>query len=77
MPEPKFFGIGKTTEEENAEKSEQLRNAITALDLQVTDLSIEVNDDVVKLWGENCRFSYKRKSSFSGRKHKRNFFCRR
>lgn len=57
----KVFGIGKTTEEENAEKSEQLRNAITALDLQVTDLSIEVNDDVVKLWGETADLATKEK----------------
>lgn len=57
----KVFGIGKTTEEENAEKSEQLRNAITALNLQVTDLSIEVNDDVVKLWGETADLATKEK----------------
>lgn len=57
----KVFGIGKTTEEENAEKSEQLRNAITALDLQVRDLSIEVNDDVVKLWGETADLATKEK----------------
>lgn len=48
----KVFGIGKTTEEENADKSEQLRNAISKLNLQVADLSIEVADDAVKLWGE-------------------------
>ncbi|MGB0890860.1 MAG: peptidoglycan-binding protein LysM [Flavobacteriaceae bacterium] len=48
----KVFGIGKTTEEENAEKSSQLRNAINALELEVADLSIEVDDDSVKLWGE-------------------------
>lgn len=57
----KVFGIGKTTEEENAEKSEQLRNAITALDLQVTDLSIEVDDDIVKLWGETADLATKEK----------------
>lgn len=48
----KVFGIGKTKEEENAEKSSQLRNAINALELEVADLSIEVDDDSVKLWGE-------------------------
>ncbi len=46
------FGIGKTTEEENAEKSEKLRNAVTSLGFIVEDLSIEVDDDVAKLWGE-------------------------
>ncbi|MEE9406565.1 MAG: peptidoglycan-binding protein LysM [Polaribacter sp.] len=48
----KVFGIGKTTEEENAEKSGQLRDAIASHGLLVTDLSIEVDDDAVKLWGE-------------------------
>ena len=46
------FGIGKTVEEENAEKSDQLRNAITSLELEVKDLGIEVDDDAVKIWGE-------------------------
>ena len=57
----KVFGIGKTTEEENADKSEQLRNAITALNLEVTDLGIEVADDAVKLWGETTDLATKEK----------------
>ena len=57
----KVFGIGKTTEEENAYKSEQLRNAITALNLEVTDLGIEVEDDAVKLWGETADLATKEK----------------
>ncbi|MCI2229899.1 peptidoglycan-binding protein LysM [Polaribacter sp. MSW13] len=57
----KVFGIGKTTEEENAEKSMQLRNAITNLELEVTDLSIEVNDDAVKVWGEASDLATKEK----------------
>ncbi|OAD45450.1 peptidoglycan-binding protein LysM [Polaribacter atrinae] len=57
----KVFGIGKTTEEENADKSEQLRNAITALNLEVTDLGIEVEDDAVKLWGETADLATKEK----------------
>ncbi|MDN3618079.1 MULTISPECIES: peptidoglycan-binding protein LysM [Polaribacter] len=57
----KVFGIGKTTEEENADKSEQLRNAITALNLEVTDLGIEVADDAVKLWGETADLATKEK----------------
>lgn len=57
----KVFGIGKTTEEENAEKSEQLRNAINALELEVKDLSLEVNDDAVKVWGETADLATKEK----------------
>jgi nucleoid-associated protein YgaU len=57
----KVFGIGKTTEEENAEKSEQLRGAISSHQLEVTDLSIEVNDDAVKLWGEATDLATKEK----------------
>ena len=55
------FGIGKTTEEENAEKSGQLRNAVSALELAVADLSIEVDDDTVKLWGEAADLATKEK----------------
>tara|TARA_R110002049_G_scaffold74988_7_gene193181 strand:- start:791 stop:1261 length:471 start_codon:yes stop_codon:yes gene_type:complete len=57
----KVFGIGKTTEEENAEKSEQLRNAINALELEVKDLSLEVNDDAVTVWGETADLATKEK----------------
>ncbi len=58
----KVFGIGKTTEEENADKSEQLRKAIAANELEVADLSIEVNDDAVKLWGEAVDLATKEKA---------------
>jgi nucleoid-associated protein YgaU len=57
----KVFGIGKTTEEESAEKSAKLRNAITALDLVVTDLTVEVEDDTVKLGGEAADLATKEK----------------
>ncbi|AUC85602.1 peptidoglycan-binding protein LysM [Polaribacter sp. ALD11] len=57
----KVFGIGKTTEEENAEKSDQLRGAITALELEVKDLAIEVDDDAVKVWGETTDLATKEK----------------
>ncbi len=57
----KVFGIGKTTEEENAEKSDQLRNAITSHNLEVADLSIEVDDDAVKLWGAAADLATKEK----------------
>jgi nucleoid-associated protein YgaU len=57
----KVFGIGKTTEEENVEKSDQLRNAIVSHNLEVKDLAIEVNDDAVKLWGEAADLATKEK----------------
>ena len=57
----KVFGIGKTTDEENAEKSNQLKHAITSLDLVVADLSIEVADDAVKIWGEAADLATKEK----------------
>lgn len=55
------FGIGKTVEEENAEKSNQLREIVSGLSLEVKDLSIEVDDDAVKLWGEAADLSTKEK----------------
>ncbi|TXD52420.1 MULTISPECIES: peptidoglycan-binding protein LysM [unclassified Polaribacter] len=58
----KVFGIGKTTEEENAEKSGQLRDAIASHNLEVADLSIEVDDDAVKLWGEAVDLATKEKA---------------
>ena len=57
----KVFGIGKTTEEQNAEKSSQLREAIGSHNLEVSDLSIEVNDDAVTLWGEAIDLATKEK----------------
>ncbi len=57
----KVFGIGKTTEEENAEKSGQLKDAISSLELEVANLSIEVDDDAVKVWGEAADLATKEK----------------
>ncbi len=57
----KVFGIGKTTEEENAEKSGQLRDAIASHELEVANLSIEVDDDAVKIWGEAADLATKEK----------------
>lgn len=59
----KVFGIGKTTEEENAEKAEKaaeiaiekankLANAVETLGFEVLDLNIEVDDDNVTVWGQ-------------------------
>ncbi|MFK8059470.1 MAG: peptidoglycan-binding protein LysM [Polaribacter sp.] len=55
------FGIGKTTEQENAEKSNQLRDFISSLELEIKDLGIEVDDDAVKLWGEATDLATKEK----------------
>ena len=55
------FGIGKTTEEENAEKSNQLREIITSLNLEITDLGIAVDDDAVTLTGEAADLATKEK----------------
>ena len=57
----KVFGIGKTTEEEAAEKSTKLRDAIATLELEVSDLGIEVNDDKVTLTGEAADLATKEK----------------
>lgn len=59
----KVFGIGKTTEEENAEiaekvaeiakeKANKLTNAVETLGFEVLDLNIEVDDDNVIVWGQ-------------------------
>ncbi len=48
----RVFGIGKTTEEEAAEAAANLKNAVETLGFNVTDLNIEVDDDVATVWGE-------------------------
>lgn len=57
----KVFGIGKTTEEEAAEKSAKLRDAINGLELVVNDLAIDVDDDKVALSGEAADLATKEK----------------
>jgi hypothetical protein len=57
----KVFGIGKATEEESAEKSDALREAINSMEFVVSDLSIEVNDDAVKIWAEAADLATKEK----------------
>ncbi|CAL2102641.1 Potassium binding protein Kbp [Tenacibaculum sp. 190130A14a] len=57
----KVFGIGKTTEEEAADKSAKLRDAISTLELEVNDLGIVVNDDKVTLSGEAADLATKEK----------------
>ncbi len=46
------FGIGKTTDEENTEKAGKLTNAVNTLGFIVENLSIEVDDETAKIWGE-------------------------
>ena len=48
----KVFGIGKTTEEESADKAAKLVEAVNTLGLNVSNLSIEVADETAKVWGE-------------------------
>ncbi len=47
----KVFGIGKTSEEESLEKATKLEDAVRALDFQVEDLKITVEDDKATIEG--------------------------
>lgn len=57
----KVFGIGKTTEEEAAEKATKLVGAVNALDLKVNNLSVEVDDDKATIYGEAVDLATKEK----------------
>lgn len=57
----KVFGIGKTTEEEAAEKANKLVAAVNALELSVADLSINVDDDKATISGEAIDLATKEK----------------
>ena len=48
----KVFGIGKTTEEENKDKAAKLVDAVNTLGLKVDNLSVEVDGETAKVWGE-------------------------
>lgn len=48
----KVFGIGKTTEEEAAEKATKLEEAVKSLELEVADLAVSVDDDKATITGE-------------------------
>lgn len=48
----KVFGIGKSTEEEAADKASKLFEAVDRLGFEVRDLNIEVDGDTAKVWGE-------------------------
>ena len=57
----KVFGIGKTTEEEAAEKAAKLVDAVNALELSVADLSIDIDDDKATVNGEATDLATKEK----------------
>ncbi|MDY0780648.1 peptidoglycan-binding protein LysM [Tenacibaculum sp. IB213877] len=57
----KVFGIGKTTEEEAAEKAAKLENAVRALELEVNDLEVTVDDDKATVFGEAADLATKEK----------------
>ncbi|WP_369048090.1 peptidoglycan-binding protein LysM [Tenacibaculum sp. UWU-22] len=57
----KVFGIGKTTEEEAAEKAAKLADAVKSLELPVENLSIEVDDDTATVYGEAADLATKEK----------------
>lgn len=57
----KVFGIGKTTEEENAEKAGKLVEAVKTLELSVDNLSVEVDDDKATVYGVAADLATKEK----------------
>ncbi|WP_442264516.1 peptidoglycan-binding protein LysM [Tenacibaculum sp. ZS6-P6] len=57
----KVFGIGKTTEEEAAEKANKLIDAVNALELSVADLAVSVDDDKATISGEAADLATKEK----------------
>ncbi|WP_428740972.1 peptidoglycan-binding protein LysM [Tenacibaculum sp.] len=57
----KVFGIGKTTEEEAAEKATKLVDAVHRLELAIENLTIKVNDDKATVTGEAADLATKEK----------------
>ncbi|WGH74396.1 peptidoglycan-binding protein LysM [Tenacibaculum tangerinum] len=57
----KIFGIGKTTEEEAAEKASKLVDAVRKLELPVENLEISVDDDKATVTGEAADLATKEK----------------
>lgn len=57
----KVFGIGKTTEEEAADKANKLIAAVNALELSVADLEVSVDDDKAIVSGEAVDLATKEK----------------
>ncbi len=57
----KVFGIGKTTEEEAAEKSAKLIEAVNGLELKVENLAVNVVEDKATITGEAADLATKEK----------------
>ena len=57
----KVFGIGKTTEEEAAEKAGKLVDAVRALELSVDNLAVSVEDDKATVTGTAADLATKEK----------------
>ena len=57
----KVFGIGKTTEEEAAEKSAKLIEAVNGLELKVENLAVKVEEDKATITGEAADLATKEK----------------
>lgn len=57
----KVFGIGKTSEEEAAEKASKLMEAVNGMGLMVKNLSISVEDDTATIHGEAVDLATKEK----------------
>lgn len=57
----KVFGIGKTTEEEAAEKSAKLVDAVNKLELSVENLVVALDDDKATISGEAADLATKEK----------------
>ncbi|MBE7629815.1 peptidoglycan-binding protein LysM [Tenacibaculum piscium] len=57
----KVFGVGKTTEEEAAEKSAKLVDAVNTLELPVENLAIVIDEDKATISGEAADLATKEK----------------
>ncbi|MEX6626518.1 peptidoglycan-binding protein LysM [Tenacibaculum pacificus] len=57
----KVFGVGKTTEEEAAEKSAKLVDAVNTLELPVENLAITIDEDKATISGEASDLATKEK----------------
>ncbi|PQJ21613.1 peptidoglycan-binding protein LysM [Tenacibaculum sp. SG-28] len=57
----KVFGIGKTSEEEAAEKASKLMEAVNGMGLMVKNLSISVDDDKATIHGQAVDLATKEK----------------
>ena len=56
------FGIGKTTADENTEKARSLQDAVNKLGFGISDMSIIVEGENAKIWGEAASQATKEKT---------------